>query len=327
MAKQSERIQLLNKMLITFGFTGIEDYDNSISPKSLKSNDTFLNRINEYVSSINKLYSESEINLKRTDYKIHDVNFAFDIIRKMLKLNNIKFNTKRDQYTTYLQLKPSTFNRIDNMISLINSNPTVNSYSSRQYKLLFNINKDETNILPAMGNEYEHFDIISIQCKGNGNYKLVLAHNVLYYENINSINYIETFLNHMDYLPINSLFYHNVLIETYDVKDELDIIITYKLRNKKEINKETFEDLIDKYINKKPLVIKNDLDNGVINHNVSTSPFKDDEFKYMYNCYKNNKPINIPYSITHEIIINESPSHTQNILRITNGMGAYVFAE
>ncbi len=286
MSTQEKKI-LLDEMLKTFGFEqGITDYTNSVSPKSLKSNEGFLDKINEYVPQITKLYDNSDINLKRTEYKIHDVNFAFDIIRRMLKLNNVHYNTKRDKYTTYLELKPnpsitnnyiniinksnspsstsisstsnspsstsnsaSTSNSVSTSTSTPTSNSTSTSNPSTEYKLLFEMNGCKKQTLPVIGNkEHEHFDIVSILCKGTANYNLSVGGEIIYYENVDSIDYVETFSTHMKYLPPNSIELHKIVIDVYDVINKFDIIVTYRFRNRTELTPENFKSLIDQYV-------------------------------------------------------------------------------
>jgi hypothetical protein len=99
-----EQLSFLNKLLIDFGIKGLSDYETKISQSEL-SND-IINKVNNSIPEIKKLFKTSSMNLARKKYKIDSIGLALSILKHCLKQANVPYETIHTKTNNCLRLIP-----------------------------------------------------------------------------------------------------------------------------------------------------------------------------------------------------------------------------
>ena len=337
------RYKLISDYVMEFGFKNLCDYEHRVSAKMLKTNEEdFLAKINTYVDRIISLYSTSEINIRRTGNVITSVNFSLDILKTLLTLNDIKHITIRKKDTTYLRLLPH-HSRLLTEINRVKSNNNSIEYNQLEYNITNKINatSDVTEfVIPNISILNKILDIISIKVKGICSYTFQIGGHIIYTEDILvDGQHVETFSAHLDFLPINHIYYHKCSMIITNIKNDCDIIITYKERKLETITSEELNTIIKEYtenhINDQSSFIKNyqntTHDFQVKEYNLSTKKiFLTDLEVLQLTPYVSDKHTNISVpscSQKYELILRNGIYYEQNILCILTGLASVIFTE
>jgi hypothetical protein len=102
---KQEQIQFVDKILLPFfGIKSVIDYESSISVKIIKENKTIINKLNNNIDELKKVFPVREFSLHKSDNKIKTPAQAFGLLKKCLLLCNILFELVEQNRVTYLRL-------------------------------------------------------------------------------------------------------------------------------------------------------------------------------------------------------------------------------
>ena len=101
-----DQLTFLDKFVKIFGFKGLHDYDTEITTSQYKDTDKLIQRVNQQIPQIKKLFKTSQLNLSRKNYHVDNISLAFSLLKKILQQCQIPFDVRHTSKCNYVCLIP-----------------------------------------------------------------------------------------------------------------------------------------------------------------------------------------------------------------------------
>ena len=101
-----DQLIFLDKFVRIYGIKGLNDYETEITTSQYKNTEKLIQRINQQIPQLKKLFKTSQLNLSRKSYKVDNINLAFSLLRKILQQCQIPFDVRHTSKCNYLRLIP-----------------------------------------------------------------------------------------------------------------------------------------------------------------------------------------------------------------------------
>lgn len=235
-----DKLQYLDKILLPiYGFQGINDYNYSISSQDITKD--MMDKINNEITVINKIFNLGSFNLSRKKYIIDNQKLALNFLRKILIQTFIPFQNIHTQSKNLMRLVPPNFllmnyinqKTMNQIIHLDNENgeqtfeKILDPLSQTNQNKLFSIkvmSQGYISNLEVIGDDYEEINIMK-----NGKREFIFHRDFLtIYNKLNNLKYNK--------IPISNMFIScnddiNIIIDQKKISD-IKLFIKYEIKEK-----------------------------------------------------------------------------------------------